>query len=96
MTRSTSLLLALVLSLPATGALAQSAPATQLREADAVGDVLRSRGTPGGRVGGATRGIDKSAAHAAHEASGVARADATTVGAAKKTATSGAGTPAKP
>jgi hypothetical protein len=60
--RASTLFLAAALSLPALGALAQTAPLSAggnsaSRETDAISEVLRSRGTPTGRVGGATRGL---------------------------------------
>jgi len=63
--RASTLILAGLLSLPGLGALAQTGPLSgtggatvaQSREPDAITEVLRSRGTPSGRVGGATRGL---------------------------------------
>jgi hypothetical protein len=59
--RASTLFLAAALSLPSLAALAQTTPfagnAASASQSDAISEVLRSRGTPGGRVGGATRGL---------------------------------------
>jgi hypothetical protein len=61
--RTSTLLLAGALSLPALGVFAQTAPlgsggpSIGASQSDAISEVFKSRGTPTGRVGGATRGL---------------------------------------
>ena len=56
--RTTTLFLAAALLLPGVGAFAQSAPTAANSQSDSI-DLFKNRGTPGGRVGGATRGLHK-------------------------------------
>jgi len=56
--RTTTLILAAALSLPGLGAVAQTTTIGS-GGSDTITEVLKSRGAPTGRVGGATRGIHK-------------------------------------
>ena len=75
--RTTTLFLAAALLVPSVGAFAQSAPSSVTSPSDSI-DMFKNRGTPGGRVGGATRGLHKDTESAAAAATTKPKAGAKT------------------